>query len=391
MTTTTTPTTTQTTTRARAVDEARRLAPLVADRALEGEADRCVAVDVVDELRSAGLLTCYLPAALGGLELAPLETFDVIETIAAADGSTGWTTFILNSTYFVSWLDPDVARTMLAGEPGGGMASSFGPFGRATTRPDGDLVLDGRWPFNSGSPHASWFANGAMVQGRDGEPRWRFVFFRSTDCEILDTWRVAGLRATASHDVVVQDLRVPAAMTANPIFEPARHDTPFLRWPFFAQLGTLFAGFPLGVARRALDEFVTVAQTKARGGNTTLATESHVAIAVARAEARLRAARAFVVDSIGEAWARSLAGGALTFDDRVAIRLANANAIDTAVEVVDTVFHLAGGAALYDTNPLQRCWRDVHAGAQHLYHSANHRTLLGTAVLGQPVADDFVI
>jgi alkylation response protein AidB-like acyl-CoA dehydrogenase len=389
--TTTTTTATANGARLGPVDEARRLAPLVADRALEGEADRCVPVDVVDELRAAGLLKCYLPASLGGLELDPLSTFEVVETVSAADGSTGWTTFILNGTFFVAWLEPDVARTMLADEPGGGMASSFGPFGRATIGGDGALVLDGRWPFNSGSPHASWFANGAMVQGRDGAPQWRFVYFRSADCEILDTWRVAGLRATASHDVVVERLRVPVEMTANPIFEPARHDSPFFRWSFFAQLGTLFAGFPLGVARHAIDEFVAQAHGKSRGSGATLATESHVAISVANSEARLRAARAFVVDAIGTAWARSLAGDPLTFGDRVAIRLANANAIDTATTVVDTMFHLAGGAALYDTNPLQRCWRDVHAGAQHLYHSPNHRSLLGTAVLGRPVPDEYVI
>src|SRR5262245_57651779 len=132
---TTTPTTTSTT-RLGPVDEARRLAPLVADRALEGEADRCVPVDVVDELRAAGLLKCYLPASLGGLELDPLSTFEVVETVSAADGSTGWTTFILNGTFFLAWLDPDVARAMLAAASGGCLASRFGPFCTPARRPD---------------------------------------------------------------------------------------------------------------------------------------------------------------------------------------------------------------------------------------------------------------
>jgi alkylation response protein AidB-like acyl-CoA dehydrogenase len=59
--------------------------------------------------------------------------------------------------------------------------------------------------------------------------------------------------------------------------------------------------------------------------------------------------------------------------------------------VVDAMFHLAGGGALYDENPLQRCWRDVHAAGQHLYFSSNHRARIGQALLGRPVPDDFVI
>jgi alkylation response protein AidB-like acyl-CoA dehydrogenase len=373
------------------LEAAQRLAPTVAQRALEGEADRCVPVDLVDQLRTAGLLKLYLPASLGGLEVDPLTAFEIIETISAADGSTGWTTFILNSTYFVAWLDPDVARVVLADEPDGGFASSFGPFGRATATTDNTLTLDGRWPFNSGAPHASWFANGALVDGIEPEPQWRFVFFRGTDCEIKDTWRAAGLRATASHDVIVQQLPVPLEFTANPIFEPARHDGPLFRWPFFAQLGTLFAGFPLGVARRAIDEFIALAQRKGRGGPTPLADESHVALAVARAEGQLRAARALVVDAIGSGWSRALEGDELTHDNRVAVRLATANALDAAIGVVDTMFHLAGGGALYDDNPLQRCWRDAHAGGQHMYFSSNHRARVGQALLGRVATDDFII
>jgi alkylation response protein AidB-like acyl-CoA dehydrogenase len=374
-------------------DAATRLAPSIAARALEAETERCVPVDLVDDLRAAGLLKLYLPASLGGLETDPLTVLDVVETISAADGSAGWTTFILNATYFVAWLEPDVARTLLADEPGGGFASSFGPFGRVGRAADGQLRLDGRWPFNSAAPHASWFANGALVD--DGPsaagPQWRFVFFRSTDAEILDTWRAAGLRATASHDVVVEQLRIAPEFTADPIFGAAHHDGALFRWSFFAQLGTLFAGFPLGVARRAIDEFVALAARKSRGGAAHLADESHVALAVARAESRLRSARTFVVDAVGRGWERALDGDPLTLDERVAIRLATANAMDTAIEVVDAVFHLSGGGALYDDNPLQRCWRDAHAGGQHLYFSSNHRARSGQALLGGEVPDEFVI
>lgn len=379
------------------LDEARRLAPVISARASEIEAARCVPDDLAADLAEAGCFRLYVPESLGGPEVDPLIAFQVVETLAEADGSTGWTSFILNTSFFSSWLDPAVAKEMLATKPGSGMAGMFAPIGRAVPDGDGAFRVTGRWPFNSGSPHASWFCQGVLVFDGDA-PRmmnetmadWRFTFIPAADSEILDTWHVSGLRGTASHDVVSTDVRVPEEHTTNPVFRPAPHDGALFRWSFFGMLASLMAGFPIGVARRALDEFTAVASTKSRGGGVSLVDTDAGAISIVRAEASLRSARSYIFDVIGEAWDQAQRGDALTVAQRAGLRMAAHNAMRVGVEVTNTVFAMAGGGALYDSSPLQRCWRDIHAGSHHIFFSDDHVLKTGRVLLGRPT-DDWLV
>lgn len=379
-----------------ALAAARELAPAIAARAAEGEQIGCVPTDLLERIEKAGLIDLMLPTSFGGLELDPVTVVDVVTELSRADGSVGFTILSLNATFFVAWLDPDAARTVLADRPRA-VATVFAPLGKAYPRPDGGLRVTGRWPFNSGCRNASWFANGVMVQDGDkpamvppGRPDWRLVFVPSGDVEVLPTWNVAGLKGTGSNDVRMTDIDVAPEFTANPIFEPARQDGAIFRWSFFALMGVLFAGFPLGIARRALDEFVSLAPHKSRGSKP-LAEEQSIQLIVARSEARLRAAQAYVREVLAQAWDRTLAGDEMTTADRAAVRLATGHAMRAGCEVVDSVFRVAGGSALYDTSPLQRCWRDVNAGSHHGYFSEYHETRVGRAMLDVPVPDPWMM
>jgi alkylation response protein AidB-like acyl-CoA dehydrogenase len=369
------------------LDDVRAMSAEVSGRALETESQRSVPDDLIRRLGAAGVFRMYIPGSLGGRPLDPMTACAAVEELSRADGSTGWTSMILNTTLFSCWLEPDVTRELLATDPELGMAGLFAPIGRTEPAGDGAVRLTGRYPFNSGSPHATWFSQGAFMPSDGGPPEWRFLFVPAADVEILDTWHVAGLRGTASHDVVVDAVVVPPERTANPIFTKAAHDEPHFRWSFFGLLASLMAGFPLGVARRALDEFVTVASTKGRGGSQPLATEQVTQLDVARCEGSLRAARSLMFDTLAAAWDTAVAGDEISRDERLAIRLAAANAMRAGIEVVDTTFRLAGGGALYDDHPLQRCWRDLHAGSCHIFFSNNHTARSGQAILGQPTED----
>ena len=372
------------------LSEVRSLAGEITARALETEAARSVPVDLVRKLGAAGAFHLFVPRSLGGRQVDPMTACEVVEEIARADGSTGWTSMILNTTFFSAWLEPAVARAMLRTDPELGMAGLFAPVGRTEPAGAGGVRLTGRFPFNSGCPHATWFCEGALVAAPSGEPEWRFLFLPASDVEIVDTWRIAGLRGTASHDVVVHGALVPRERIASPIFEQAPHAEPHFRWSFFALLTPLISGFPLGVARRALEEFVAVAARKGRGGGDPLATEQVVQLEVARCEASLRAARCSMLDSLAEAWDTAVAGDEITRAQRLAIRLASGNAMRAAIEAVDTTFRLAGGGALYDDNPLQRCWRDLHAGSSHIFFSNNHVSHFGRILLGQPADESLM-
>jgi indole-3-acetate monooxygenase len=362
----------------------RGLGDEVAARALETETRRSVPDDLARKIGATGAFHLYVPESLGGTHVDPMTGCAIVEELSRADGSTGWTSMILNTTLFSCWLEPEVARGMLATDRQRGMAGLFAPIGRTEPADDGAVRLTGRFPFNSGSSHATWFCEGAFVQGDNGQPEWRFMFVPAADVEILDTWHVAGLRGTASHDVEIKGAVVPREHTANPIFEHAPHDEPHFRWSFFALISSMMAGFPLGVARRALDEFVTLAGRKSRGGTDPLATEQMTQLEVARCEGALRAAKCLTHDVLGSAWDTALAGDRIALEQRLAIRLAAQNAMRAGTDVVDQVFALSGGGALYDDSPIQRCWRDIHAARGHIFFSNNHLARAGQLLLGQP-------
>ena len=161
----------------------------------------------------------------------------------------------------------------------------------------------GRWSFCSGSPHADLFFAGSHVMSGD-RPRmipgrgldWRLAVVPAARTRVIDNWDVTGLRGTGSHDVVAEAVSLPEELTISPFFEPARHDGPLWRFPFFTLIGTMMAGFPLGVARRALDEFTEAAPKKFRpGGEGSLAEEGDVQIALTRAEGRLHPQRSMEI------------------------------------------------------------------------------------------------
>lgn len=370
---------------------ARSLAPLLNERALEGERLRTTPPDVVEAIADAGLFTLLLPSGLGGAPCDPLTLIEVVETVSHADGSAGWSTMIGNSSAFLAWYDPEVARQVLATSRYPAVTSVFAPRGLAVRSAPDEYRISGRWAFNSGCPHCDWFI-AAVVMSEDGEPEKpeldlsnvRYALFPATEGKIVETWDAAGLQGTGSHDVVVDDVVVPASHMVMPFHEPARHDEPQCQLPFWTVVMVLMAGFPLGVAQRALDELRDITRRKARTHQGSLADDPIVQVDVARASAALDAARTFVHSAVGDAWEAVQRDGHVTIERRARVSAATLNGMATAVQVVDTVFGHAGGSVLYFSNPLQRCFRDVHAGAQHISFGLEAWKSVGRSLLDVP-------
>ena len=222
------------------------------------------------QAKAGGLFRLNLPRSLGGLELDPATTAEIFEEISRADGSAGWTIVIGNSTAFFAWLDPAVAKELIGDDADFVSTSMWAPLGRAAPDGSGRFTVSGRWPFNSGCPHAAWLQVGVMVTGAGpprpgGAPDWRFAFVPARSAVIEDTWDAMGLRGTGSHHLSLAGVQVPAGHLAAPFFEPARHDGPLWRIPLVTLAAMFLAAVPLGVARRALDEFAAIATSKVRG------------------------------------------------------------------------------------------------------------------------------
>lgn len=197
----------------------RTLAPLIAHYADEAERQRQVARPVVDALIKAGVFRLLVPPACGGSGASPLEFCEVVEAVAAIDGSTGWCVMISGGYRLFAGLLPPLAVTEIFGNPGALLSGTCRPNGVARAV-SGGYRVSGQWPLASGSAHATWLPDGCRIVDGDqprltpaGRPELQLVFLPVHDAALLDTWHTAGLRGTASNDFVLHDCFIPAHRT----------------------------------------------------------------------------------------------------------------------------------------------------------------------------------
>jgi alkylation response protein AidB-like acyl-CoA dehydrogenase len=373
------------------VGRARELGRELAAAAEEIERRRELPEPIVAALIEHGLFRLLLPRALGGAELRPGVYVEVIEEVAKHDASTAWCLGqACGCTMTSAYLDPEVAREIFGGKRG---IVAWGPPGPAEARAvPGGYRLSGTWSFASGSHHASWLGAHVPILGADGTPQrrpdggpvMRTLLFPKASARFADIWHVIGLRGTGSDSYTVTDLFVPEEYTVlrEAAAEPRQ---PGLLYAFSSSniYASGFAGVALGIARSALDAFVELARDKIpRGAKSTLRDNNVIQAQVAQSEARLGAARAFLLGSLSEIWGEAAASGRLTIDHNTTIRLASTWAIHQAREVVDTAYHAAGATAIFESNPFERRFRDIHTVVQQYQGRQAHFETVGQALLG---------
>ena len=363
-------------------ERVRAHAPDIRAQADQIERDRRLPPDVVRALARIGVFRLCVPRILGGEEAEPATLLAVLEELASADGSTGWCAMIGATSGLVSaYLPESEARAIYGASPDVISGGVFAPTARAELQ-SGHYRVSGRWRFASGCQHCDWLMGGCLVS-TGGAPQARMVLFPATDAEIIDTWTVSGLRGTGSHDIAVRDLRVPATRSVS-----LTHDRPvaagaLYAFPLFGLLAIGIAAVALGIARRALDEIVALAGAKTpTAGRRTLAERSTVQAQVAEAEAAVGAARAFLLEVVGSAWADARAHGAIEVPLRARLRLAATHATAASARAVDVAYTLGGGTAVYAESPLQRAFRDVHVVTQHMMVAPATWELAGRVLLG---------
>jgi hypothetical protein len=260
---------------------------------------------------------------------------------------------------------PDTPATRVYGaDPRIVTGGVFAPRGTAVPEQDGYRVA-GRWPFASGSEHCAWLMGGCLVRGT-GAPQARMMLFPATDARIVDTWNVAGLRGTGSHDMTVDDVFVPADRSVSIVTDRPRAQGTLYAFPVFGLLALGIAAVALGIARAAIDELVRLAREKSPyGSKRTLAERGVVQAELAQAEALVRSGRAFLHEAIERAWTAAEHDGTITTAERASLRLAATHATTSAAKATDLAYNAGGGTSIYASSPLQRCFRVVHVATQH--------------------------
>lgn len=402
------------------IDTARRLAELVAANADAVNEQRQIPTAVANAIADAGFFRLLMPRALGGAQLDHPAFLRIVRIFAEADGSVGWSinqnnVFATNSTRM-----NDRTRAEIYDNPRAVITNGPPTAQSKAVAVDGGYLLSGRWNFSSGSDHATWIAALTPIYRSDadadaarqaaaakaptdgGEPadatsavgvsrdEMRILLMPKSDVRMIDNWQVNGLRGTASLGFVADSLFVPAHRTYNPAAAP-REEGGVYRIPTSLLFASGFATVALGVARAALDAAIELANRKVPGNSPTqtlLRDWSTTQRQIGEAEAIWNSARAFLTESATAVWESAAAGKPLTMDERIRMRLASTFANRKAADVVDIAYTLCGSSAIFETNPVQRRFQDVHVINQQVQGRLTHYDTAGRYFLGMDPGRD---
>ena len=347
------------------------------DHALEADDLGRLPDAVAKELRRIGIIRMLQPKEYGGYEAHPVEFFEAVMDLGAQCGASGWVAGVVGvHPWQLGQWDKRFQEELWGSDPDTWIASPYAPMGRAR-RVEGGYRFSGRWPFSSGTDHCDWIILGGLMVDDDGnvtdpEP-YNFVLPRSDYTIHDDSWDVIGLRGSGSKDVSVHDKFIPDYRVNKPTnfndgVQAARvgRDEALYQLPFGTIFPAAINAATLGLAQGALNAFVdyTRHRVSVKGGAVVGDTTQMVTLGEAAAD--IRASRLALLDDWSRMYDEVAAGRPTTQTQRIEMRANSVRAVRRAVDAVDRLFMNAGGGSLQRSHPLQRFWRDMHAGMNHI-------------------------
>ena len=380
------------------VAKARALAPVLADRARQAELDRRISERTDADFRDAGFYRSLQPARYGGMELDYGAQTAFARELGRVCASSGWVAGILACHGWIGGMFPDEAQDeMWSDNVDTAIATSFLPVGVDVARKGDDLVISGRWRFSSGVDHCRWAVLLVIVppDGGEGPPDPVFALVDLANCTVEDAWNSAGLAATGSNDIIVDQATIPSHRMMR-IMDLRGDETPgsvandsyLYRLPLFAVFPFNIIGPSLGAARGALEAVVDDLTSRQSVTGADLSRVATVHQRIGRATALLDAADAVIGQLRAEIVSRGQAGEEFSMPDRARYRLNLGHVAQTCCDAVDELLPLTGGRGLETSHPMQRAWLDVHAVAQHIGLVWDLQTgLYGNVLLGHGSPD----
>jgi alkylation response protein AidB-like acyl-CoA dehydrogenase len=334
-----------------------------------------------------------LPRDFGGNEVDPVTAARVVEEVSAADGAAGWCIMIAQQNLcFAGFIPEDDIRTIWGN--GGICCGTARPIGRAVAQPGTPgYRVSGRWPFASGSSHATWFAAECMVYdgdqprlNADGDHISRMVFVPRSEVTVHDTWDTLGLRGTASNDFSIEGAQVPEERGFQMLVTPPRYDWPLYRaWPLmFINHGAQ----SLGMARGAIEAAKQTIAGKRGWGNVPLAETTRIQTAIAEATVLYESGAVYLYHVSEALWQQAQTGQTEPLL-RAKVRLGTSHAVRASGQAVDLLQGVLATSAIFSANPLQRLFRDAHTAGAHVMIGNMTYEAAGRVLLGADAAFPF--
>ncbi|UVO14711.1 acyl-CoA dehydrogenase [Mycobacterium sp. SVM_VP21] len=344
----------------------------LAQRAAAAEELRRLPADTVEDFRKSGLADLLLPARYGGRQAEFPEILDPIRRMAHGCASSAWTLgFYMLHNWMLALFGEQVQDEVFADGPVL-CPAPLAPTGRGV--PDGDGIrLSGRWSWATGVADADWIMVGAIC-GPDDAPYPALVLLPAAEIRIEDVWHTAGMRATGSNDVVIENVHVPSHRLVKVLdiysgTAPGAelHDASAYRWPMVPALALVAAMPALGSAEWVADLFAerlterVLAYSGAAQKN-----QPAAQIRLGDARVRLRALRGLLDDTAGRIQDAVDARERISRPVRADARAAAAYVVHESRAVIADLLEASGASAQFVTNPMQRAKRDVDVICGHV-------------------------
>ena len=330
-------------------------------------------------MRESGGIRLLQARDLGGAEEHPNTFFEWVRAVASNSPSAGWIAGVVGvHPWEISMFDPTLQQEIYGADPDVWVASPYAPFGRAVPV-DGGFLFTGQWPYSTGTDFCEWIILGGLVTDAEGNvppgpPDMRHFVLPRSDYEILDgTWNVMGLSGTGSKDVrmegvFIPDYRVAEAgkMIEGIYAHERRPDQPLYHLMFGVMFSSAIASGTLGIAQGCLREYRDYMTGRVSVMGTVAKTDPFQLAALAAAEADLAATVCHFEAGINALYDQVCAGTPITVEQRLEIRRDQVRGVDRVVSSIDALYRLAGASAIHTTRPMERYWRDLHAGGSHV-------------------------
>jgi alkylation response protein AidB-like acyl-CoA dehydrogenase len=363
-------------THARLVVAARDMIPVLKERAARTEEQRTVSVETIRDFKSAGFFRIFQPARYGGYELDyGAIQFDLAGEIGRACGSSAWVLTVLAChSWMMGMLPREAQDEVWADDPEALLCSGVVPDqGRAVPAPGG-VSVSGRWRFSSGVDHAQWALLGMPLIEGSGPPQMIWCLLPRKDFTIADEWFVSGLRGTGSKDILVKDVLVPerrittfGALMAGQGPGGKANESHIYRLPLFSVFPYNICAPAYGLARGAIETYAQ--QVKARPPRQMGPPQpglDPLLLRFAEASSQVDAAAALLYKNAGELNEQARAGQPFLPAQAARYQRDLSFAALQFTHAAESIAYMSGAHGLFDSNPIQRILRDIHAVNVHI-------------------------
>ena len=358
------------------LEDLKAILPAIAANAAQAEKDRKVPDENIALLKGIGMHRAFQPKPYGGMEISLPQFADCVVALAGACASTAWAFSLLcTHSHQLAMFSKQLQDEVWGDDPDATASSSIAPFGKVEET-EGGVIFNGEMGWSSGSDHAEWAIVGCRRLDAEGNQNYCFAVLPRSDYEIRDDWFAAGMKGSGTKTLIIKDVFVPnhRIQQAKDMMEGRSAgfglypDSKIFYTPYRPYFASGFAAIGLGIAERMLEAYREKTKNRVRAyTGVNVGTATPALMRLAESTHQVAAARAFLEKTWQE---HAEHGERHQYPSRETLafwRTNQAYAVKMCIQAVDRLFEAAGGTSWFESNEMQRLFRDSHMTAAHAY------------------------